>query len=436
MSNMIKCNECNIVIDEMLSYIQNKISVIDEETLVRICKTSFTSEEIKKSKSLLFDSIPTDKRKIVRKNKGKEVRDLADIVNVFKSVDPDTIPVFVARQLEKLPPITFDHLDCTKLLKDLLIIQTEIKDIKSIYATVNQLKEMKMEILQLNNDCLPPTPACNVSMRRGGWVLDSGPTELTNNHNVTLNESDPTGVEFSKQQDCKNDLQHRKVIQVEEEKTCKTPCELLVQDSLPSFAVRAGGDNSRSVRRPLSTAGVLSNITGPLANKVLNVPTCDIQGKDNANEIRNNIVIPTTDYVNLQSSDSEWHLVSKPVRRNYTKQYRYQGKSGTARDNECKFKAAERKIPMFITNVNKETTPADITSYIQSKTQESVSLQKIHFKKDKGHCAYKFFISETRLSIYMDEKLWPEGIVFRRFVNFNPGVTNRINSVIDTNVSK
>jgi hypothetical protein len=48
MSSVLKCNSCNIVIDELLSYIQNKISIVDEETLVRICTTSFSSDEIKK----------------------------------------------------------------------------------------------------------------------------------------------------------------------------------------------------------------------------------------------------------------------------------------------------------------------------------------------------------------------------------------------------
>lgn len=107
MSVILKCNVCNIVIDEMFSYIQNKISVSDEETLVRICTSSFTSEEIKISKTLLFESLPTSQRKIVRKNKRKEERDLEDIINVLKTVDPDFVPLFVAHQLEKLPPILF-----------------------------------------------------------------------------------------------------------------------------------------------------------------------------------------------------------------------------------------------------------------------------------------------------------------------------------------
>lgn len=115
MSVTVKCNVCNIVIDEMLSYIQNKLSVIDEETLVRLCTSAFTAAEIKISKALLFESVPTGKRNVLRKGDRKEQREINDIMNLFRTADPSSIPVFVARQLEKLPPILFDHLDCTKL---------------------------------------------------------------------------------------------------------------------------------------------------------------------------------------------------------------------------------------------------------------------------------------------------------------------------------
>ncbi|KAJ8704358.1 hypothetical protein PYW08_013082 [Mythimna loreyi] len=102
MSRVVKCVSCNVVIDELLSYIQNKISVIDEDTLVRLCTSTFTSEDIENSKTLLYESVSVQKAKIKRKNKGKEQRDLVDIINVFKSVEPDQFPIFVARDLEKL----------------------------------------------------------------------------------------------------------------------------------------------------------------------------------------------------------------------------------------------------------------------------------------------------------------------------------------------
>lgn len=184
MANVLKCSVCNIVIDEL--------TVIDEDTLTRICLSAFSIEEIKKSKSLLFESLSSDQRKILRKGKGKEERDLNDIVSLFKTVDPEEIPVFVARQLEKLPPITFDHLDCTKLLKDILRLQAEINSVKAGYATVQQLNTVKQEILhEMRCTSLVEPPASNlqnINCRRGAWTLDSGPMGLSHFQNSTINE--------------------------------------------------------------------------------------------------------------------------------------------------------------------------------------------------------------------------------------------------------
>lgn len=66
-----------------------------------------------------------------------------DIISLFKVADSDVMPVFVARSLEKLPPITFDHLDVSKLLKILILnrLQSEIKNIKSFYVTITQVEK-------------------------------------------------------------------------------------------------------------------------------------------------------------------------------------------------------------------------------------------------------------------------------------------------------
>lgn len=114
---------------------QNKISVIDVDSLIQILLSSFEGDEIKRSKVLLFESVPTDKRNITRKKAGKETRDLADVISLFRGSNSDMIPTFVARDSEKLPPITFDHLDVTKLLKELVLLQSAIKEIKSNFVT-------------------------------------------------------------------------------------------------------------------------------------------------------------------------------------------------------------------------------------------------------------------------------------------------------------
>lgn len=203
MSSTLKCNNCNLVVDEMLSYIQNKLSLIDEESLTKICLSTFTSVQIEKSKSLLFESLPADQRKKARKGQGKDNRVLNDIISVFKVTEPDVMPVFVARDLEKLPPITFDHLDVSKLLKDLMVVQAEIKNIKASYVTTDQLEELKKDIKNISVSVSPH----NINRKRGACrdnesILlsqhSSSTAECLNSHNnnqsLALNKNESESI--------------------------------------------------------------------------------------------------------------------------------------------------------------------------------------------------------------------------------------------------
>ncbi|CAH2097425.1 unnamed protein product [Euphydryas editha] len=72
--NTLKCANCNIVISELLSFIQNKISVMDNESLIRICATAFSEEEVECAKNLLFSSIKTNLKKVSRRKKWKNTK--------------------------------------------------------------------------------------------------------------------------------------------------------------------------------------------------------------------------------------------------------------------------------------------------------------------------------------------------------------------------
>lgn len=45
-----KIVKCNIVISEVLAYMQNKLDVMDEESLISICKSAFTEEDVSTAK--------------------------------------------------------------------------------------------------------------------------------------------------------------------------------------------------------------------------------------------------------------------------------------------------------------------------------------------------------------------------------------------------
>lgn len=126
--------------------------------------------------------------------------------------------------------------------------------------------------------------------------------------------------------------------------------------------------------------------------------------------------VKSASYVDAVKS-SEWKTVDKKKKK--VSKNRIEGKTGTVLiDANEKFRAAEMKIPLFITNVHKDTRDSDIIDYISKKTHETVVLEKISIKRHCDYNAYKFFVSRNKLPLYLDEKLWPQGIIFRRFINF------------------
>lgn len=111
----------------------------------------------------------------------------------------------------------------------------------------------------------------------------------------------------------------------------------------------------------------------------------------------------------------EWKLVQRKRFRN-----RIVGKKGTANtDPNGKFKAADINVPLFIYNVDKSTAESDIIAHVYNKTQQNVTLQKLNLKFDKGYNAFKILVPKSKLDVFLGESFWPEGVLFRRFVNFS-----------------
>lgn len=155
----------------MLAFVQTKCDVMNEQTILQICATAFSDEEILEAKKMLFDSVPKAKRKIRRKE-GKVQRDLEDIICLLKSVDPEELPIFVARDLHRLPPVTWDHVDVTRLLKDIILLQNEVSSFRRNYATKQSADELCTDVANLKR--APTINNCGfVNRKRGAQLFDS-----------------------------------------------------------------------------------------------------------------------------------------------------------------------------------------------------------------------------------------------------------------------
>lgn len=406
--------KCNIVVCELLAFVQNKLDVMNEEDLVRICESSFTKEDIEISKNLLFDSISTDKRKIVRKQKGKSQRDLADVISIFKVVDPELVPIFVAKDLHKLPPVTFDHIDATRLLKDILLVQNEVRTIKNSYVTVDQVNELKKELTNLQKASIVNNfENDNINRKRGGglmdsYCLDSGPMGLPHFLESTADVQNNDKERSSMNKTTSKAMSLSRAFQ-------PPTCVSVTPHHLPK---QSGNNESltKSSEEPVRPAavGTIGTDIGVQLNRWPKL-NADVEVQNGSSVVRTTL-----------KEKGEWTEVKRKKRNKFLI---IKGKA------ECSgnFKAADVKIPLFINRVNKQTTEEDIIEYINSKTQCSVTIKKINMKQDRSYSAYKVFVPQPKLSLFLNEELWPEGVTFRRFVYINKGeqkdMTGNVNNL-------
>lgn len=497
-TTVLKCKTCNIVINEVLAFVQNKSDVMDEVALASLCLSSFTEEDVVMAKNLLYDSV--SRRKTKRQGDGKKKRNLDDIITLIKEMDPEELPIFVARELQKLPPVTFDHIDVTRLLKDIIVIQKEIRTIQeNIYKTeveyvsTTEFQQLKLEIENLkrmtknsNHDS-----ESYVNTKRGAFCMqdsfslncDSGPMGLITGFDVnssTDTQGEPTqkapslsraGVALPNDVSLSLSPKLRKSY---------VEATRLSHDALDATATLQGRNMPASTAPPTKTkVNNNTNLSG--ANEAFANPVGSLHQSNKPSssptDLRAVAISPQTCNQNITTNQNvktyenkvrpRWREVSvsghsaKPVEQktegftcndsikeqtqssksvaemlkegvwsseakkdDWTlvqhKKRRLTSRIGSAKiDPQCKFRAATYKIPLYLSNVSKETTMEDIADYILDQTGEKVVLKKLSMKREQNYDSYKLSVSRNKLHMFLDDSFWPEEIFFRRFYNLN-----------------
>ncbi|RVE46368.1 hypothetical protein evm_008991 [Chilo suppressalis] len=382
-SNVVKCTSCNLVINEVLAFICNKIDVMDEPGITQICVSAFSESEILDAKNLLFESITTSKRKKIRKRLGKTQRDIDDIVCLLKETDPEEIPVFVARDLQKLPPVLFDHVDVTRILKDIVRMRSDLDRFSKECATLDQLKELRSDIESLKTASIVNNFSRNVNMTRGATCLpsfecESGPMGLSplctenkiiNKHStaspiksrITFSEEGktkiPTAVHF-----------------VSNGSPAVTASESTIADRLSAdgraMPSELGHVAVAAAALPTTCAADMTNITEDAGTIVIRAHENKQNSDESVKKLFSNVV--TGGQFKTQVPNEDWILVQRRRLRN-----RFVGKSGKAIvDNNFNFKAAENNIPIYLYNVSKETSECDIKNYIKNQCNLETQVEK------------------------------------------------------------
>lgn len=432
-NNIVKCNGCNVVISEILAFIQNQVDVMTEDSITRLCVTAFSLEDVVAAKSLLYQSMKTSEKKIARKGRaeGRVQRDLEDIISLIKCTEAELMPIFVAKELRKLPPVTFDHIDVTRLLKDIIFLKDQLEVVRDQYATVDQVNQLRAELYTTRQVSMVSSPEHSkfVNTKRGASnplayrsiQVDSGPFGFLDvsqcpQKNITETSPEQVGVadvNHSSPNTGSALLPSHSNVGRHEESTCLSP-------------VTANGGGNCTTRASMRVVAATAIATEKETTKYVRQASTTGEGSGcgDSSEMRTNVSYHAPNRVSyaqcareggefINQRDDNWIQVQRRKLRN-----QFIGTKGMARDPVSKFKAADIRVPLFINNVDMQVSTKDITDYIMSKTQITVNLVEIKMKRQKGYKAYKVFVPRHKLSTFLDENLWPEGIAFRRFVDF------------------
>ncbi|XP_060810044.1 uncharacterized protein LOC132904139 [Amyelois transitella] len=463
--NIVKCANCNIVINELLTFVRHVMDYTDEESIHQLCTTTFSEEDITKAKCLLFESVPNSKKMPLRRKQGKKrmSRDLDDIIGLMKSVDPSKIPIFCARNLDLIPPVTYDHVDATRFIKELLAVKNRLNILEEKAVSADDFNLLKQELSNIKHSSLADDNYFKVNNKRGAclqssFYTDSGPIGFNYVPEYYSIITQKSAVVEGNERPSSSLKNNQTVLNISVSPNC-------IQETETQKSAVAGGnerpstsviDNITVFNNTISSDCIQETVTDVVTHVEADTEVSNVAKRTGSpgdssaggtaaraqlKEAKGSALADADACASSYSGDTTGYVRSSPPKitvqsrfvkckqvkvssewdvalNKSAKRYKLIGQKGRAPvAPNGNFKAADTKIPLLISNVSKETSEDDIVKYIDIKTNENVSLKKLNMRKTKRYDAYKLYVSKQKLDIFLNDEFWPNGITFRRFVH-------------------
>ena len=160
-----KCNKV-LQIDELLCFLCNNLGKVPKTNLMSVVSNFYEVDEIVAAKKSLFsfaDSLQLDglPRNIIRKaGDNKRRLDVDDIYNLMVQLDQlkVTLPVYVASDLTRIPPINPSEADVCALAVNMGHLRTEISSMASLSSKVDTMMTQFDEFRKFVDEKLTQLP--------------------------------------------------------------------------------------------------------------------------------------------------------------------------------------------------------------------------------------------------------------------------------------
>lgn len=184
--------ERKIIVNELLFFMQNKLDSTSMDTTIELCAGFYSEVDVEESKKLLYDTVHPPDRLIKRRGQDKNRDNLRDICTVLYSTDVTKQPVFVAKSLLKLPPVTSHEHSIGKILRELDGLKMTVN--KIMKNCVNVKDQVTTENLRVHPMPIPTPQKATISIQVN--AIDLATSSQQNRSTQVSNPEDTQSGEF------------------------------------------------------------------------------------------------------------------------------------------------------------------------------------------------------------------------------------------------
>lgn len=376
---MSEINTKKTIIDEFLTFVQNKIDIIDDVSLIQICATNFSDAEIDTGKSVLFQEI-SGARCVNRKGEDKKKKNIKDVIVLLKATDPDVQPTFVAKNLDRLPPVTFDHVDVTRLLKDLTLLKSEMLDLKTNSVSKSEFITLQDELSRLRSRWTPDQTRVAVQKKP---FNKKQPSQFINSNGLTGRSSISTqNSPATTSRACvKGDIRAPMLTSSE-------------QDSGPVSEPAAA--------RPPSPESAMPTDDEFVDAEISHTPTYrDILRSEGG-------TVDRMPYDNKGVNDNGFTTVS------HKKRSKNKNMRGTLQSSN-RLQVVEPACAIYVSRLMKHITEKDIQEHFVDMNEKCLSVELLMPQRETSFNSFKVMIPGSKVGTILNNNFWPAGLVYRRY---------------------
>lgn len=376
-----------LIINELLCFLQCKVNVLDEEALLHICESFYSARDIDAAKDVILEA--TNQRS-ARRGDGKEKRVLKDLIKTLKETEPNILPTFVAKKLNHLPPVTYDYVDVSSLLQNILTLKEDVHRIQFDYVKTAAITEI--------NEKLENFKVTSNESNRGSEEHSS---DTVNKENITEKQQPKSGGKR------KNKNKNR-AVQIGNENKFQRQQPLTPAHSTPSDVISTDKKSSAPHKLTADLYKHKSATPAPSTTTTQETNYCLTSSPIRSAETNTNIFLET-----IINDDNFTTVIG---RKNKFRDIRKKNNLGKATLTSDKIKIAPKLSYIYASRFESETTEENIRDFIEESGHTVVKVEKLKPYKETSFSSFKITIRQAFENHFLSEDFWPLGVEYRRYV--------------------